>query len=76
MTGGFDSAIALSASGQPTRRDRNFQPDLDYRGWNFDHDDDSGLVHSARHLHDYGERNFGQHHGNHHGLPNGNRDDP
>ena len=30
--------------------DRRFQPDLDYRDWNFHHDDDCCLVHSHRHL--------------------------
>ncbi len=32
------------------RRDRNFQPHLDYRGWDFDHVDERGLIHNARHL--------------------------
>ena len=43
---GFDVGYFLVCDGPARGRDRNLQPNLDYRGWNFNHDDHRGPIYS------------------------------
>ena len=65
VTGGFDSAITLTASGQPTGVTVSFRPNFRLPARAPLHDDDRSLVHGHRHLYHHRDGNLRQHHRNH-----------